>query len=199
MTPGSSEEQDRIDMQRLAGGHDQALEDLMTRHSERIFHYLLRILQNETRASDLAEETFVRVYQNRLRFKPTHKFSTWLFTISTNLARDLQRYQARHPQVSMEADGAGGHGLRETLAESRPNPGEVLENRERAECVRQAVAGLSEDLRIPLVLAIYEEKSHAEIGEILQCSAKAVELRLYRARNELRGQLEKVLNSAGPV
>jgi RNA polymerase sigma-70 factor (ECF subfamily) len=198
MTPGSSEEQDRIDMQRLAAGQDQALEELMARHAEKLFHYLVRLLQNETKASDLAEEVFVRIYQNRLKFKSTHKFSTWLFTIATNLARDLRRYQARHPQVSMEADGKAGHDLRETLAESRPNPGEALEIHERAKCVRQAVAGLSEELRIPLVLAVYEEKSHAEIAEILQCSVKAVEMRLYRARNELRGELEKVLNPAGP-
>jgi RNA polymerase sigma-70 factor (ECF subfamily) len=115
-----------------------------------------------------------------------------LFTIATNLARDLHRYQARHPQLSLNRK-SDGTDLRETLAQADPNPSETLESLERAEAVRRAVAGLAEDLRVPLILAVYEEKSHAEIAEILQCSAKAVEMRLYRARNELRALLEKVL------
>jgi RNA polymerase sigma-70 factor (ECF subfamily) len=59
--------------------------------------------------------------------------------------------------------------------------------------VRRAVAALPEELRVPLILATYEEKSHAEIAEILHCSAKAVEMRLYRARSELRVLLGKVI------
>src|SRR5207249_1479609 len=104
MTDATSDDQDRSDMARLAAGHDVALDELMGRHAERLYHYLLRLLQNETEAGDLAEETFVRVYQNRSKFKPDKKFSTWLYTIATNLARDLQRHRARHPQVSLEAE-----------------------------------------------------------------------------------------------
>jgi len=181
-------------MERLANGDDAGLEELMSRHSERLFHYLVRVLQNESRAADLAEEAFVKVYQNRFKFRPAHRFATWLYAIATNLARDLHRYQARHPQLSLDgkSDGASAD-FRETLAQAGPNPGETLESLERAEAIRQAVAGLVEELRVPLILAVYEEKSHAEIAEILQCSAKAVEMRLYRARNELRALLEKVL------
>jgi len=190
----NADEQDRSAMQRLANGEDSALEELMSRHSERLFHYLLRVLQNEARAADLAEEAFVKVYQNRLRFKPVYRFATWLYTIATNLARDFQRYQTRHPQLSLDGKPEGGVAdFRETLAESGPNPGETLESLERAEAVRRAVGGLSEELRIPLVLSVYEEKSHAEIAEILQCSPKAVEMRIYRARAELRIRLERVL------
>jgi RNA polymerase sigma-70 factor, ECF subfamily len=196
MSTAASDDLDRQAMGQLAAGHDAALDDLMARHAERLFRYLLRVVQNETEASDLAEESFVRVYQNRERFKPQHKFSTWLYTIATNLARDVQRQRARHPHVSLEAERSEtGAALHEVLPESRPHPGEALEAEERAEAVRQAVAALPEELRVPLVLAEYEEKSHAEIGLILECSAKAVELRLYRARKELRLRLAKVLPS----
>src|SRR5512135_921514 len=102
MSAGSTDAQDRSDMAQLAAGHDAALNELMDRHAERLFHYLLRLLQNETEAGDLAQESFVRVYQHRTRYKSAHKFSTWLYTIATNLARDLQRHRARHPQVSLE-------------------------------------------------------------------------------------------------
>src|SRR5262245_4972612 len=158
MIDATTEAQDRSDMARLAAGHDAALNDLMTRHAERLFHYLLRILQNETEAADLAEEAFVRVYQNRERFKAQSKFSTWLYAIATNLARDLQRHRARHPHVSLDAQNPRtDHDFREMLPDTSPNPGQSLESAERARVVQSAVIGLPEDLRLPLVLAVYEE------------------------------------------
>jgi RNA polymerase sigma-70 factor, ECF subfamily len=190
----NTDDPDQSDMARLAAGHEAALDSLMDRHRERLFYYLLRLLQNETEAADLAEETFVRVYQNRSRFKLDRKFSTWLYTIATNLARDLRRHHARHPQVSLDAErDAPGRDFRETVPENKPGPGELLESAERAETVRQAVAALPEDLRTPLVLSVYEDKSCAEIGEILDCTPKAVEMRLYRARHELRSRLARLL------
>lgn len=194
MSTAGSDAQDRQAMAHLAAGHDAALDELMARHAEPLFRYLMRVLQNETEASDLAEESFVRVYQNRERFKAQHKFSTWLYTIATNLARDVQRSRARHPHVSLDAEHAEtGSTLGDVLPEENPNPGEALETSERAEVVRRAVAALEEDLRLPLVLAEYEGKSHVEIGEILDCSPKAVEMRIYRARGELRKRLGKLL------
>ena len=190
----STEEDDRSDMARLAAGHDGALDALMARHAQRLFQYLLRLLQNEVEASDLAQEAFVRVYLNRAKFKPAAKFSTWLYAIATNLARDLQRQRARHPHVSLEAEkDESGQGFHETLPDTRPDASENLDSAERAEAVRRAVATLPEELRAPLLLSVYEDKSQAEIGEILDCSAKAVETRLYRARQQLRARLDKTL------
>jgi RNA polymerase sigma-70 factor (ECF subfamily) len=166
----------------------------MERHAERLFRYLVRLLQNDTEASDLAQESFVRVFEHRTRYKSAHKFSTWLYTIATNLARDLQRHRARHPQVSLEGQQRESD-FREILPDTGPDPRASLESAERADAVRRAVAELSEDLRLPLVLSEYEDKPHAEIAAILNCSAKAVEMRLYRARQQLRIRLEKVLQS----
>ena len=192
--PPSPEQQDRSDMARLAAGHDAALNDLMQRHAQRLFHYLLRLLQNEAEAADLAQEAFVRVYLNRAKFKPALRFSTWLFAIATNLARDLQRLRARHPHVSLEAQPEDSPSdFRQLLPEGKPDPVQTLESGERVRAVRDAIAALPEELRVPLILATYEDKSHAQIGEILQCSAKAVEMRLYRARQQLRARLEKAL------
>jgi RNA polymerase sigma-70 factor (ECF subfamily) len=158
----------------------------MSRHGERLYHYLLRVVQNDTDAAEIAEEAFVRVYQNRHKFSPKNKFTTWLYAIATNLARDLQRRRTRHPQVSLEAEQ---HNFSEIIPSPKASPGEEMETAELAQTVRQAVAALPEELRLPLVLAEYEEKSHAEIGAILGCSAKAVEMRIYRARQDLRARL----------
>jgi RNA polymerase sigma-70 factor (ECF subfamily) len=166
----------------------------MERHAEKLFHYLVRALQNEDDAADLAQETFARVYQNRAKFDLRQKFSTWLYAIASNLVRDRYRWRKRHPQVSLDAaNEATGNDFGESLPAQNPSPSEMIQARERAEVVRRAVAALPEELRLPLILAEYEEKSHAEIGGILRCSAKAVETRIYRARQQLRASLGQLL------
>jgi RNA polymerase sigma-70 factor (ECF subfamily) len=183
---------DRQDMARLASGHDAALNDLMARHAPRLFGYLLRQLQDEAGAEDMAQETFVRVFQNRHKFDPQHRFSTWLYTIATNLARSHHRWQSRHPQISLEAENqfADG-GLKDRLPAAQSNPAESLDAAERADAVREAVAALPEELRAPLVLAEYEDRSQKEIAVILNCTPKAVEMRIYHARQQLRESLAK--------
>jgi RNA polymerase sigma-70 factor (ECF subfamily) len=188
----TSDAADQADMARLVEGHDAALESLMQRYGERLFNYLIRLLQNETEAADLAQETFVRVYLQRTKFSAGRRFSTWLYAIATNLARDRVRWRTRHPQVSLEGDDSET-GLQNVLPAGGPDPLEKMEEQERAAAVRRAVAALPEDLRIPLVLAEYEERSQAEIADMLDCSPKAVEMRLYRARQQLRSRLAMLL------
>ena len=178
---------DRSDMERLVKGGDAALNSLMERHGEKLFHYLIRQLGNEHDAADIAQESFVRVYQHRAKFDPRRKFSTWLYTIATNLSRDRLRYRSRHPQVSLDAESPDSEGtLKDYLPSETTSPHQQLEARESAETVRRAIASLSDELRTPLILFEYEGLSQAEIAAILHCTPKAVETRLYRARNQLR-------------
>ena len=194
MSTGTSEDQDAADMERLAAGHDTALNGLMERHGERLFHYLVRLLQNENDAADAAQESFVRIYQHRSRFDTRQKFSTWLYAIASNIARDRLRWRSRHPQVSLDAQlEESGRRVMDNLPDQNPSPRQTLEASERASAVRAAVAALPEALRLPLVLAEYEGRAQAEIAEILDCSIKAVEMRIYRARKQLREQLRSVL------
>jgi len=197
ISPPNSDEQDADDMARLASGYDPSLNDLMDRHAERLFQYLLRSLQNESDAADLAQETFVKVYLNRAKFDTRQKFSTWLYAIASNLVRTRYRWRARHPQISLNAENLEtGIELGAQLADASSTPGESLESSERSETVRNAIAALPDHFRLPLVLAEYEEKSHAEIARILNCSVKAVENRLSRARHQLRDALAPILRSA---
>ena len=193
----ATDDPDRTDMARLATGHEAALNDLMERHGEKLFHYLIRCLQNEEDAADLAQETFVRVYQNRTKFDVKQKFSTWLYAIATNLVKGRYRYRTRHPQVSLDAENeATGESFRESVPEHNPTPSESLQGEERAEAIRKAVGQLPAELRAPLILSEYEELSHAEIGAILACTPKAVETRIYRARKKLREELGWLLESS---
>ncbi|MDB6019454.1 MAG: polymerase subunit sigma-24 [Pedosphaera sp.] len=195
MSGNTSDQQDSLDMARLANGHDVALNDLMERHGGKLLHYLIRQLQDETEAADVAQEAFVRIYLNRAKFKKNARFLTWLYAIATNLVRDRFRSRARRPQVSLEAENpVTGGSLGETLPEEKPSPRDIMEGDECAEAVRRVIALLPEELRTPLILAEYEELSQAEIAEILGCSPKAVETRIYRARQQLRLQLVKLLD-----
>ena len=132
--------QDRADMARLQAGQDDALNDLMARHATPVFHFLCRLTGNEDDANDLAQETFVRVYKACRSFRPDGKFSTWLFTIAANLARNHSRWRSRHPNLSLEAEnGETGLSLASTLPANAPPPSEAALAAERAAAVRQAV------------------------------------------------------------
>jgi len=182
---------DRADMQRLATGHDAALNDLMERHATPVFRFLCRMLGNEDDANDVAQETFVRVFQARERFRTTEKFSAWLFTIAANLARNQIRWRTRHPNVSLEAEsGSAAEPLANVLPAKEATPNEQAVKLERAAAVRAAVGRLPADLREAIVLCEWEEKSVAEAAAILEATPKAVESRLYRARQNLREELK---------
>ena len=185
---------DRADMERLAAGHEAALNELMERHATPVFHFLCRMVGNEDDANDLAQETFVRVFKSAKSFRAGERFSTWLFTIAANLARNHFRWRSRHPNISLDAENAETEqSLGDTLPANTPSPKEAALAGERAAAVRAAVKNLPEDLREALVLCEWEECSVVEAAAILEATPKAVESRLYRARGLLRERLKSWL------
>lgn len=179
-------------MLRLREGDDLALNEIMDRWTPRVASYLTRYLGNESDALDLTQETFVGVYRARLSYKPKAKFSTWLFGIATNQARQRLRWRRRHPEVAFELEHESAH-ERNPLIVASGDPGKDALQAERAIAVRDAVLALPDDLREAVTLFEYEDLSHAEIAVIAKCSNKAVETRLYRARQQLRESLAKWL------
>ncbi len=185
---------DRADMEHLCAGHGAALNDLMERHATPVFHFLCRMVGNEDDANDLAQETFVRVFKSAKSFRAEQKFSTWLFTIAANLARNHFRHRARHPNVSLDVENPETEQtLGSTLPANSPAPNETALADERAAAVRAAVKNLPEDLRAAVVLCEWDERSIAEAATILETTPKAVESRLYRARGILRERLKSWL------
>lgn len=194
MTTTEADALDRADMERLQRGHDAALNDLMARHATPIFHFLYRMLHHEDDANDLAQETFVRVFKAKASFRPEQRFSTWLYTIAANLARNHIRWRTRHPNVSLDAEpDQPGYALGDTLVSNAPTPKEQTLAAERATAVRAALEELPAEMREAIILCEWEEQSVAEAATILGTTPKAVESRLYRARQILRGQLKKWL------
>ena len=191
METTEADARDRADMERLIAGHDAALNDLMERHATTVFHFLCRMVGSEDDANDLAQETFVRVFRSCKSFRVNEKFSSWLFTIAANLARNHFRWRARHPTLSLDAENAETEQtLGRTLPASSPAPNDEALAAERAAAVRLAVSKLPEDLREAVVLCEWEERSVAEAAIVLETTPKAVESRLYRARGILRERLK---------
>lgn len=176
-------------MKALAEGDDQALNRLMDTWTQPLLAYLARLTGSQTTAKDLAQETFVRVYRHRLNFRAGGCFSTWLFTIASNLARNHMRWHSRHPEIMLPAESLSA--LPGQVTEHTPERQMVA--RERLGAVQAAIAGLPEDMREAVILSTWHGMSHAEIARVQNTSEKAVELRLYRARKALREKLEAQL------
>lgn len=181
--------EDIILMQRLAAGDDLALNAIMQRWKERVGAFLFRLTANSETALDLTQETFVRLYSSRLKYKPSAAFSTFLFHIAANLARSHARWKGRHPTIPL--NDADGNPIAEPQ-DLQPMPDEKAELKERTALVRTAIDSLPEDLKQPLLLSTLEEMSHAEIAKALGCSEKAVEVRIYRARQKLKALLDGI-------
>ena len=191
-TAADNDASDEALMTCLRGGDDNALAPLMTRWEMPMKRYLARIVQNVHEAEDLAQETFVRLYQHRDRFREGAHFSPWLYAIAANLARNRLRWWRRRPAVSLEAwTEFGGEAADESNAGHAASG--ALEQRECAEAVCAAVAALPVELREALVLCEYEGLAQAEAAEALGVTPKAVEMRLYRARTALRDRLQRWL------
>lgn len=191
MEPTEADAHDQADMERLAAGHDAALNDLMERHATSIFRFLCRMVGNEDDANDLAQETFVRVFKSRDSFRRGEKFSAWIYAIAANLARNHFRWRSRHPNVSLETQvGESENTLGSSLPAKDAPPNELTLAAERAAAVREALAKLPEDLREAIILCEWEEQSVMNAATVLRATPKAIESRLYRARQILRQQLK---------
>jgi RNA polymerase sigma factor (sigma-70 family) len=182
---------DRALMARVQGGDEAALAALMERWELPVKAVIARLVFNASESEELAQETFVRVWQQREKFRAGAEFRPWLFSIAINLARNRLRWWRRRPSVSLQewSETAG----REPGGEARVETGGAgaLESAERAAAVRAAIAALSTELREAIVLFEYEQMSHAEIAAAVGATSKAIETRIYRAREKLRPALKR--------
>lgn len=185
----ATEDPDWALVRAVQAGDRGAFERLLESHQERIFHFILRHVSNEADAVELAQETFVRAYLHIGKFRPQGLFSTWLHQIALNLCRDFVRSRAyRNRQqtdsLSWHPEESGDDGQRD-LADPRSGPVEAVVHRQELSLLRRAIERLPLELKSPLVLTAVEGLSHHEAGQILGLTAKAVEVKVYRARKAL--------------
>lgn len=177
-------------MVRLADGEDLSLNLLMDRWSQRVTSFLFKMTGQRDAAVDLAQETFVKLYQARAKYRPSGTFSTYLFTIAANLARNHARWKSRHPTISLDATDDDGVSVVDEAADPANAPDKAADISEEYRKVHKALLALPHDLREAMTLFVYEGMGYADIATLTRCSAKAVETRIYRARQILKERLQ---------
>ena len=181
-------------VQALKAGQDQALNVLMDRHREGVFHFVFRHIQNEADARDLTVEAFVRAYFNIEKFRPAAKFATWLYQIALNLCRDHLRSRAYRDSLqtaSFDAPAQEG-GDQSLLLATERSPDQKTDRLEELVALEKAIDELPEDLRNAFILTALEDRPQAETAELLGISLKAVEMKVYRARKLLLQKMSKM-------
>lgn len=177
---------DILAMQRLAEGDELALNEIMNRWENKVAGFLQRMTGDPDAAVDLTQETFVRLYQQRGSYSATAAFPTYLFHIASNLGRNHLRWIKRHPTILLEEgpDSPVQAATTESSPDVRATEAEFLR------AVEAALATLQPEMRQAMLLFTYEDMSYAEIARVSQCSVKAVETRIYRARQILKSLLK---------
>jgi RNA polymerase sigma factor (sigma-70 family) len=174
-------------MMRVQAGDESAFAALMQRWELPVKSVIARVVLNASEAEDLAQETFVRVWQRRRQFAAGRAVKPWILGIAVNLARNRLRWWRLRPTVSLDEWAE----VPERDNGPTENGSHNLELAERASAVRAAIAALPPKFREALVLFEYEHMSYAEIAEALSTTVKTIENRIARARDRLRRTLQR--------
>jgi RNA polymerase sigma-70 factor (ECF subfamily) len=166
---------------RARGGDADAYAALIGRFERTALSVAYAQLQDAHRSGDAVQEAFLRAWQELPRLNELQRFGGWLLQIVRNAAIDMRR--RIRPSVPEFPD----------LAARETDPALALEQGERAARVKQALESLDETTRAAVVMRYYEGLSAKEIGEALEMSPAAVDMRLSRARGQLRGILAPVV------
>jgi RNA polymerase sigma-70 factor (ECF subfamily) len=170
-----------------AAGDERAFTRLMRHHKAPLYRFIRRYTGEADEAYDLLQESFTAVWSALGRYDRARPFATWLRRIALNKCRDWSRRRAvrRWLTRSEGLDSPAGQGL----ADGAPSPEAALDEHDRLARLDGEIARLPAGLKEPLILTALEGLSHAEAGRLLGLSAKAVEVRVYRARKALSERL----------
>lgn len=153
-----------------------------------MIHHLHRLVRNEAVAEELAQEVFLRVYKSRENYRPSAKFTTWLFRIGTHLALNwIRDVRKETRQASLDEQTAGGSGI-EVPDRRRTVEQELLYEAKLRE-VRRAIHSLPAKQRAAVVMHKYEDMEYAGIASAFGCTEAAVKSLLFRAYEALRLRL----------
>jgi RNA polymerase sigma-70 factor (ECF subfamily) len=177
-------------------GDRLAFGELVERYQNRLLNFVYRTTGDRERGEDLVQETFIRVYRHLHRFDQSKKFSTWIYTIASNLAKNELRNRSRNPLVLFQTL------MKNRDADTRPlewedntyRPDDLFRKRHLKSQVDSAVDQLPEHHRTVFVLREMEGKTYEEIAEITSTNLGTVKSRLNRARNNFAQLIAPLLD-----
>ncbi|MBA3344671.1 MAG: sigma-70 family RNA polymerase sigma factor [Gemmatimonadales bacterium] len=177
-------------------GDTRAFPQLVERYRDRLLNFVTRMIGDRERAEDLVQEAFLRVHRHLHRFDPSKKFSTWIYTIASNLAKNELRNRSRSPLVLYQSLRPQGEEDQRPLQfeDSRTRPDDMYGNRYLREMVDATVATLAAHHREVFVLREIEGRSYEEIAELTRCNLGTVKSRLNRARRAFAQRITPFLD-----
>ncbi len=165
-----------------ARGDDEAFCRLVELHQERVFQFCFRWTHDVEDARETTQDTFLRVYEAIPRYEKRGKFTTWLYRIALNLCRDHYKSKTARQRRATQFMGRAEESSVCPLA----RPDETAEQADERDRIQGEIDALPEKLRSAVILFALEGLSQSDCAEILNCSVRAIEGRLYRARDILR-------------
>ncbi|MFQ6044738.1 MAG: sigma-70 family RNA polymerase sigma factor [Gemmatimonadales bacterium] len=166
-------------------GRREAFDELVDRYQKRLLNFVARTIGDRERAEDLVQEVFIRVHRHIHRFDQSKKFSTWIYTIASNLAKNELRNRSRSPLVLFQTIRKNWEADHRPLQfeDRHHRPDDLYRKRHLKDLVEWTVTQLPEHHRVVFVLRELEGKTYEEISEITDCNLGTVKSRLNRARN----------------
>lgn len=177
-------------------GDARAFQELVLRYRSQLINFVGRMIGDRERAEDLVQEAFIRAHRHLHRFDPTKKFSTWIYTIASNLAKNELRNRGRSPLVygdTLRTPGVDGPRPLQ-FEDPTTRPDAMYASRHLRELVDVTVAGLSPHHREVFVLRELEGRSYEEIATLTRCNLGTVKSRLNRARNAFAERIAPYLD-----
>jgi len=177
-------------------GERRAFTELAERYHVRLLNFIYRTIGDRDRAEDLVQETFIRIYRHLHRFDQSRKFSTWAYTIASNLAKNELRNRSRNPLVLFQTIKKNWEADHRPLEweDNTYRPDDLFRKRHLRELVEKAVSQLPEHHRVVFVLREMEGKTYEEISEITGVNLGTVKSRLNRARNNFAQLIAPLLD-----
>jgi RNA polymerase sigma-70 factor (ECF subfamily) len=181
-------------MAEAAEDNERAFRELVSRYQTRVINLVSRLLNDREASDDICQEVFVRVYLHRRNYRRGAKFSTWLFTIAANLAKnEIRRRKRRRNWSSLDELHEHLSDASMVLMDPRANRERDVETKQVQGIVGAAIASLPERYRLALSLRDIEGLAYEEIAQILKIPGGTVRSRINRARLMLRKKLEPLL------
>ena len=196
MGPEGDARTDEILMDAFRTGDGAAFEILVRRHSRGVYNYLLRSVHNTARAEEMLQEVFMRVIRSKDRYQQSAKFTTWVYTIASNLAKNELRNRSRSPLVLFQKLTTHWEPDHRPLQfeDGLARPDDQYRKRYLQQIVEQTVEELPEHHKLVFRLRELEGKSYEEIAEITGVNLGTVKSRLHRARTSFAELIEPLLN-----
>jgi RNA polymerase sigma-70 factor (ECF subfamily) len=179
---------------RAQQGSEKAYRELLGRYERPVFSIVYRMIRDREQAEDLAQETFVRVFNHIDRYDPKYKFSSWIFKIATNLTIDhIRRKELNTVSIDGSRNATTADQIEATaitIISPDENPEELLEAKELGEEIEEAIGRLRPEYRAAILLRHVEGREYQEIAEIMGLPLGTVKTYIHRGRNELRDSLQ---------